>query len=55
MAAIPAKAPGQWRREAQAARTAYTYILPAAVIMAIITFFPLIYQLWMSVTTTTAT
>ena len=42
--------PGKWRHEAQAARTAYTYILPAAVIMAIITFFPLIFQLWMSAT-----
>jgi arabinogalactan oligomer/maltooligosaccharide transport system permease protein len=51
MAAIPAKTPSRWRREVEAARTAYTYILPAAVIMAIITFFPLIFQLWMSVTT----
>lgn len=31
-------------------RLAYSYILPAAVIMALITFFPLIYQLWMSFT-----
>lgn len=31
-------------------RTAYLYILPAALIMAVITFFPLIYQLWMSLT-----
>ena len=50
MAAIQAKAPGKWRREAQAARTAYAYIVPAAVIMGIITLFPLLYQLWMSAT-----
>ncbi len=29
---------------------AYLYILPAAVIMTVITFFPLLYQLWMSLT-----
>ncbi|MDO9065498.1 MAG: sugar ABC transporter permease [Chloroflexota bacterium] len=51
MAGIPTKTPSHWRREVEAARTAYTYILPAAIIMAIITFFPLIFQLWMSVTT----
>jgi arabinogalactan oligomer/maltooligosaccharide transport system permease protein len=50
MAAIEDQASRKWRREAQAARTAYTYILPAAVIMGIITFFPLVYQLWMSTT-----
>ena len=31
-------------------RTAYLYILPAALIMLLITFWPLIYQLWMSFT-----
>ncbi len=45
------KARSRWRRQAEIARVAYTYILPAAVIMAIITFFPLIYQFWMSMTT----
>lgn len=30
--------------------TAYMYILPAALIMILITFFPLIYQFWMSLT-----
>ena len=30
--------------------TAYLYILPAAIIMLIITVFPLIYQFWMSFT-----
>lgn len=54
MAAItqaPPKAKSRWRHEAEIARVAYTYILPAAIIMAIITFFPLIYQFWMSMTT----
>jgi arabinogalactan oligomer/maltooligosaccharide transport system permease protein len=51
MAATPAKNPSRWRHEVEAARTAYTYILPAAIIMAVITFFPLLFQLWMSVTT----
>ncbi len=37
-------------REARMARTAYLYILPAAIIMALITFWPLLYQLWMSFT-----
>ena len=31
-------------------RTALIYILPAAIIMLLITFWPLIYQLWMSFT-----
>ncbi|MEJ2262959.1 MAG: sugar ABC transporter permease [Anaerolineales bacterium] len=31
-------------------RTAYTYIFPAAVVMLLITFWPLIYQIWMSLT-----
>ena len=31
-------------------RTALLYILPAAIIMLLITFWPLIYQLWMSFT-----
>lgn len=31
-------------------RTAYLYILPAAILMLLITFWPLIYQLWMSFT-----
>jgi arabinogalactan oligomer / maltooligosaccharide transport system permease protein len=32
---------------------AYLYILPAALIMALITFFPLVFQLWMSLTSYT--
>lgn len=31
-------------------RTAYAYLLPATLIMALVTFFPLLYQLWMSFT-----
>lgn len=50
MASIQMKPSRRWRHEVQAARTAYTYILPAGVIMALITFFPLIYQFWMSFT-----
>ena len=38
------------RRRASTVRTAYTYIAPAAVVMVIITFFPLFYQLWISFT-----
>lgn len=45
--------PARTRRhdfEARMARTAYLYILPAAVVMSLITVWPLIYQLWMSFT-----
>jgi arabinogalactan oligomer / maltooligosaccharide transport system permease protein len=46
-----AKRKRAWTRtERRTARLAYLYILPAAIVMAIITFFPLIYQLWMSLT-----
>jgi len=38
------------RQQARMARTAYLYILPAALLMLLITFWPLIYQLWMSFT-----
>ena len=38
------------KMERRMALTAYMYILPAALIMAFITFWPLIYQLWMSFT-----
>lgn len=37
-------------QQARMARTAYLYILPAAIIMGLITLWPLIYQLWMSFT-----
>lgn len=38
-----------WKRT-QNARTAYLFLLPALVVMAIITFYPLVYQVWMSFT-----
>jgi arabinogalactan oligomer/maltooligosaccharide transport system permease protein len=38
-----------WRRST-GERTALTYILPAALVMAVITFYPLVFQLWMSFT-----
>lgn len=37
-------------QQARMARTAYLYILPAAIVMTLITFWPLIYQFWMSLT-----
>ncbi len=36
--------------EKQSVIQAYLYILPAAIIMTLITFFPILYQLWMSLT-----
>jgi len=41
--------PGLWQRIWEA-RLAYLYILPGFLIMAIVTFFPLIFQVWMSLT-----
>jgi len=38
------------REQRRVLRTALLYILPAAIIMLLITFWPLIYQLWMSFT-----
>ncbi len=38
-----------WKRSANS-RNAYTYLLPALFVMAIITFYPLFYQVWMSFT-----
>ncbi len=38
-----------WRRTANA-RTAYTFLLPALIVMVVITFYPLVFQLWMSFT-----
>ncbi len=38
-----------WRRSLNA-RTAYTFMLPALLVMAVITFYPLVYQIWMSFT-----
>lgn len=38
-----------WRRSRNA-RTAYGFLLPALLVMAIITFYPLVFQIWMSFT-----
>ena len=38
-----------WMRTANA-RTAYLYLVPAFLVMSIITFYPLLYQVWMSFT-----
>ncbi len=38
-----------WRRS-QNARTAYMFLLPALIVMAVITFYPLVFQIWMSFT-----
>lgn len=45
----PAPRRSLWRRSA-ATRTAYLFLLPALLVMAIITFYPLIFQVWMSFT-----
>jgi arabinogalactan oligomer/maltooligosaccharide transport system permease protein len=45
----PASRPSLWRRTRDS-RTAYAFLLPALLVMAIITFFPLVFQVWMSFT-----
>ncbi len=37
-----------WRQRTQDTRTAYLFLLPALLVMAIITFYPLVFQIWMS-------
>ena len=52
IAAAPGGQPpraGWWRRTGNA-RVAYTFLLPALLVMAIITFYPLVFQVWMSFT-----
>src|SRR5258706_4229369 len=39
-----------WRQRTQTTRTAYLFLLPALLVMAIITFYPLVFQIWMSFT-----
>jgi arabinogalactan oligomer/maltooligosaccharide transport system permease protein len=41
--------PSWWRRNVTS-RTAYLYLVPAFIVMGIITFYPLAYQVWMSFT-----
>jgi arabinogalactan oligomer/maltooligosaccharide transport system permease protein len=38
-----------WRRSSNT-RTAYLFLLPALIVMALITFYPLVFQVWMSFT-----
>ena len=52
-AATPSVTPGGfrlWWARTTPQRSAYFYLLPAYVIMAVITFYPLFFQLWMSTT-----
>jgi arabinogalactan oligomer/maltooligosaccharide transport system permease protein len=46
-AAVP---PRSWRQRTQSTRTAYLFLLPALLVMAIITFYPLVFQIWMAFT-----
>lgn len=39
-----------WMRRTANTRNAYTYLLPAFLVMAVITFYPLFFQVWMSFT-----
>jgi arabinogalactan oligomer/maltooligosaccharide transport system permease protein len=48
-AATPAPRKSLWRRTRNS-RTAYLFLIPALLVMAIITFYPLVYQVWMSFT-----
>ena len=50
-AAAPVATPGRsiWRRTSNT-RTAYVFLLPALLMMLVITFYPLIFQIWMSFT-----
>lgn len=41
---------GRWWQRTAGARAAYLYLLPSLLIMAIITFYPMGYQVWMSFT-----
>jgi len=45
----PLPRPSWWRRSANA-RTAYLFLLPALLVMAVITFYPLMFQVYMSFT-----
>ena len=47
---VPTAARKASRRQAEATRTAYMYLLPALLVMGVITFYPLLYQVYMSFT-----
>jgi arabinogalactan oligomer/maltooligosaccharide transport system permease protein len=51
VAAGQVAAPGRsWRQRTQTTRTAYLFLLPALIVMAIITFYPLIFQIYIAFT-----
>lgn len=53
MALVPRAREDRWgalRQAFRKVRLPYLYILPAAVVMALITFYPIIFQIWMSFT-----
>ncbi len=55
MAAISERSPSSgrfaaWWRHTATTRTAWLYLLPAFLVMGLITFYPLFYQVWMSTT-----
>jgi len=53
MAAIAQNQPSRfevWRNRTATIRTAILYLAPAFIVMGIITFYPLVYQVWMSTT-----
>jgi arabinogalactan oligomer / maltooligosaccharide transport system permease protein len=39
-----------WRQRTQTTRTAYLFLLPALLLMAVITFYPLVFQIWVAFT-----
>ena len=47
--AVAAPRPSWWRRSG-GNRTAYLFLAPALLVMAIITFYPLVFQVWLSFT-----
>jgi arabinogalactan oligomer / maltooligosaccharide transport system permease protein len=46
----PTRLRRSWWRRSQNSRTAYTFLFPALLVMAVITFYPLMFQVWMSFT-----
>jgi arabinogalactan oligomer/maltooligosaccharide transport system permease protein len=53
MAAITQNKPGRfelWRNRTANIRTAILYLLPAFIVMGVITFYPLVFEVWMSTT-----
>ena len=40
----------RWWKRTSTTRTAWLYLIPAFLVMGLITFYPLFYQVWMSTT-----